>query len=201
MQARRATIEDLPQLTALWQLERLDADALERRFTEFQVVEDGGEIIAALALRMAGHHGQLHSESIGRPDVADRCREMLWNRIQMVARNHSLDRVWSDLGAPFWRTMGFVAATVEQRERLPAEFGEGSAPWQILLLRGEEASADAIEKQFAMLRALQMREKEQFHARISVLKKVAIGMTAVVAVLVVTWAVLLFRYGPKFMSR
>jgi N-acetylglutamate synthase-like GNAT family acetyltransferase len=201
MQARRATVEDLPQLAALWTLERLSADELEKRFTEFQVVEDSGEVIAAVALKIFSHHGQLHSESIGRADVADRCREMLWNRIQVIARNHSLDRVWTNLRAPFWRAAGFSVASPEQVTKFPESFGDKAHPWQILMLRAEEGAADAIEKQFAMLQALHTREREQFHSRVAVIKKIAIGLTAVVAVLVVTWAVLLFRYGPKFINR
>jgi hypothetical protein len=33
------------------------------------------------------------------------------------------------------------------------------------------------------------------------MKKVAIGITAVVAILVIAWAVVVFRYGPRFMNR
>ena len=44
-QIRRATIDDLPQLKALWEQEQLSAGELEKRFKEFQVVEgEGGEV-------------------------------------------------------------------------------------------------------------------------------------------------------------
>jgi hypothetical protein len=52
-----------------------------------------------------------------------------------------------------------------------------------------------------MLRALQMQEREKLQGQVSVMKKVAIGLTAAVALLVITWAIMIFRYGPKFMNR
>ncbi|HMJ89315.1 MAG TPA: hypothetical protein VK530_05845 [Candidatus Acidoferrum sp.] len=201
MKARRATFEDLPQLTALWTLERLNADALEKRFTEFQVVEDAGEVIAAIGLQISSHHGLLHSEAISRADAGEPLRQILWDRVQAVARNHSLDRIWTGLRAPFWRSAGFTGATEEQIAKMPETFGDRKFAWQLLLLRGAEGSADAIEKQFVMLRALQMQEKEKLHSQVSVMKKVAIGLTAAVALLVIAWAVIIFRYGPKFMNR
>ncbi len=200
MKARRATFEDLPQLIALWTLEHLDATVLEKRFTEFQVIDEGVEIIGAVGLQISSHHGLLHSESIGRADIGDDIRQMLWERVKIVALNHSLDRIWTDFRAPQWRKLGFVAATEEQIAKLPANFGRNVA-WQILLLRGQEGSADAIQKQFAMLQALQMQEREQLQSRIALMKKLAISVTAIVAVLVIAWAVVVFRYGPRFFNR
>src|SRR3954469_24572577 len=73
---RRATVEDLPQLLALWRLERLPADALEKRFTEFQVVSDNsGEVLGAVGIQIAGSHGLLHGESMARPEHADEFRQ------------------------------------------------------------------------------------------------------------------------------
>ena len=37
IQVRRATLEDLPKLIALWQKEFLPWEVLEKRFTEFQI--------------------------------------------------------------------------------------------------------------------------------------------------------------------
>src|SRR3954464_4726121 len=110
MKARRATFEDLPQLIALWTLEHLNPKELEKRFTEFQVIEEGGEVIGAVGLQISAHHGLLHSESIGRADISDQIRQTLWDRVKVVALNHSLDRMWTDLRASHWRKVGFVAA-------------------------------------------------------------------------------------------
>lgn len=201
MKARRATYDDLPQLIALWKLEKLDADDLEKRFTEFQVVEDEGKVIGAIGLQMWTHQGVLHSESIGRAELGDTLRQMLWERVQVVARNHNIDRVWTLLPAQYWQSAGFGRPTEQQLEKFPDGFGDRTLKWQLLMLRGEQGSADVIEKQFAMLRALQAQEKEQFQTRVATFKKVAIGVTAVVAVLVIAWAIVVFRYGPRFMNR
>jgi N-acetylglutamate synthase-like GNAT family acetyltransferase len=201
MQARRATFEDLPQLIELWKLEKLDADGLEKRFTEFQVVEQDGKILGAIGLQIWTHHAVLHGECIGRAELAEQLRDLLWKRVQMVARNHNLDRIWTELPANFWRGAGFAAATPEQMNKFPDGFGDRTHRWQLMWLRGEEASADALEKQFAMLRAHQAQERDKLHSQVATLKKTAIIITAVVAVLVIAFFVVAIRYGPKFMHR
>src|SRR5688572_8993095 len=111
LQVRRATIDDLPKLAPLWREENLDVDDLEKRFKEFQVAEGlSGEVIAALGLQVAGQEGRLHSEVFARPEEADLAREKLWERAQIIANNHGLVRVWTQLTAPFWHTNGFAPA-------------------------------------------------------------------------------------------
>src|SRR3569832_397997 len=135
MKARRATVDDLPQLSALWQLERLPVDELEKTFTEFQVVaDDAGQVLGTIGIRISGNHGLLHSEAIGRAELGDAIRELLWNRIQVVSRNHSLDRMWTRLNAPYWSSAGFRPATAEEMEVVPDSFGE-KAGWNLLPLR------------------------------------------------------------------
>ena len=58
---RRATVDDLPALRALWRSAQLPADELESRLTEFHVVECGGEFAGALGVQVAGQHARLHS--------------------------------------------------------------------------------------------------------------------------------------------
>jgi hypothetical protein len=63
--ARRATVEDLPQLISLWQLEQLPAASLEKRFKEFQVVSDAaGQVVGTIGLQVNGGQGVLHGESV-----------------------------------------------------------------------------------------------------------------------------------------
>jgi N-acetylglutamate synthase-like GNAT family acetyltransferase len=201
MHARRATIEDLPQLTPLWVLERLPVDDLERRFTEFQVVVDGdSQVLGTVGLQISANHGLLHGEAIAKPELADQVRELLWNRIQMVARNHSLDRIWSHMNTPFWRKTGFRAATEDELEAMPESLGEKRNMF-LLPLREGEGSAEAIEKQFAMLRALHEEESQQLQRRVSAVKKLALVLTVVVAFLVIAFAVVALKYGPKFLQR
>src|SRR4051812_28406856 len=93
-QVRRATVEDLRKLAALWQQENLPPQDLEKRFKEFQVVEgEGGELLGALGLQISGHEGRLHSEAFAHAEEADSLRELLWERAKIVATNFGLIRL------------------------------------------------------------------------------------------------------------
>ena len=51
---RRATLDDLPQLIELWQMEKLPVEVLDKRFTEFQVVADAsGRIVGAVGMQLS----------------------------------------------------------------------------------------------------------------------------------------------------
>jgi hypothetical protein len=202
LHARRAIVDDLPQLVALWKLENLPSGELERRFTEFQVVADKtGQVLAAVGLEVLGSHGVMHGEAMARPEIADELREMLWGRVQIVARNHNIDRIWTRVSYSFWRSIGFRVATPEELEMLPEPLPDRQRGWNILFLRDSSASSEAIEKQFAMLRALNAGDAQKLQNRVATFKKVAIGMTVVVTLLVLAWALVIFKYGPKLMQR
>lgn len=200
---RRAIVDDLPQLVALWELEQLPTENLEKRFTEFQVVTDGSSrVLAAVGLQVQGSHGVLHSEALAQAELGDELRELLWTRIQMVARNHNLDRIWTQLNYPFWRSLGFRPATAEELESLPESLVAGAeGAWNLLFLRDPSASSDVIEKQFAMLRTVNAQETEKLQRRVATIKKLALALTVVVTLLVLAWVVVLLRYGPQFLRR
>jgi N-acetylglutamate synthase-like GNAT family acetyltransferase len=201
MQARRATVEDLPQLLALWQLERLDVADLEKHFTEFQVVVEGDEVLGTVGLRLLGTEALLYGESVARPEIGDAVRDLLWQRLKTIARNHSVDRIWTMLNPPFWKSLGFRPAANEEFASAPEFIVERGRAWQILVLRSPEAGADFIEKQFAMLRALHAGEAEKLQRKVSTVKKLAIVLTVIVSLLVIAFAVVVFVYGPRFMKR
>ena len=195
--ARRATVEDLPQLLALWRLERLPAEALERRLTEFQVVsDDTGQVLAALGLQLAGVQGHLHSEAIAKPELSDALRALLWNRLQVIIQNHALERLWTQLNTVFWRERGFERATEEQLKLRPAAFPLNNQEWLMVTLRAANATA-ALEREFAEIKALQAEEKEKTQARIRWMKRAALGVTVFVFVLVVVWAFIMVKYGKR----
>ena len=119
-QVRRATLEDLPRLMPLWRMEHLPAALLEKRFTEFQVVLAGDELIGAVGLQIGSQQGKLHSEVFARPELAEASRPLIWERLQTIAHSHGLSRLWTRLDAPFWRGVGFEA--VEAPGSLPPEY-------------------------------------------------------------------------------
>src|SRR5690349_1878975 len=93
-QLRRATLEDLPGLKKLWELNNLPVQELEKRFTEFQLAIDAWEQIAgAIGLKVVKNHGLIHSEAFTEMDKAEQIRPLLWERIMTVAKNHGLVRL------------------------------------------------------------------------------------------------------------
>ena len=60
LQVRRATVDDIPKLIALWRQENLPVQDLEGRFKEFQVIENGNGGIAAAVAKGILKQGIMH---------------------------------------------------------------------------------------------------------------------------------------------
>ncbi len=167
-QVRRATVNDLAQLRTIWDLERYPTADLEKRFTEFQVVETlEGKLIGAIGLQIQGLQGRIHSETIGEAEHTEWLRPLLWERLQGVARNHGLVRLWVDLPGKHWPAWGFQEAPVELLEKLPEGFGPGK--WHYLQLKEDMAANVSIEHELLLFRESQKQtaEKLQEQARIA----------------------------------
>ena len=146
---RRATVDDLPALKSLWLAAQLPVDELENRLTEFQVVEADGQFAGALGLQIVRQHARLHSEDYADFSVADAARELFWERIQKLAANHGVFRVWTQETSPFWKHWGFQPANAEILERLPDEWKNLEGKWLTLELKNEDAIVAALGNQFA----------------------------------------------------
>jgi N-acetylglutamate synthase-like GNAT family acetyltransferase len=158
LRVRRATVEDLDTLRPLWTSMRLSAAELEPRLTEFQVVEDSpGHVVGGIGFQIGERHGLLHSEGFTDFAIADRARELLWNRLQTLATNHGIFRLWSHECTPFWVQTGFKPANADDLKKLPAKWNAESSPWFTLQLKDEEAIA-SFEKELTMYMAA---EKQQ----------------------------------------
>ena len=204
LQVRRATVEDLPQLTVLWQQENLPAAELETRFKEFQVVQGaGGEVLGTIGLQVTGNQGRLHSEALLRPEQSDAFRQKLWDRIALVAQNFGLVRVWIESSAPFWQhTVGFSPAGAEALTKLPPEFGNAPHGWSVLQLKEETAAgATSIDKEFALFREAERERTEKMFRQARVLKMLAAVIAVAVFGLVVVWAVLFFKHRGQMAPR
>src|SRR6266508_2130918 len=171
--ARRATIEDLQKLTPLWTQAGLPAEGLSKRLQEFQVIDGpSGDLAGALGLQIVGHEGRLHSEAFLHAAEAETVRARLWERVQMISKNHGLVRVWTQLDAPFWRQNGFGAPAPETAAKLPAAFAGNPALWNVLQLRDETVTAPSLEKEFAMFREMQKEETNRIFRQAKVMKLV-----------------------------
>ncbi len=183
-QVRRATIEDLPKLVALWQSENLATPDLEKRFKEFQLVEGpGGEILAAVGLQIAGTEARLHSEVIVHAEQSDAMRELMWERAQVVAKNHGLVRLWTQFATPFWNHSGFCYAAGDTLAKLPAVFGSDPHPWQFLQLKEDSAAPVSVDKEFAMFREMEKERTDKILRQAKMLKAFAVLVVLVVFVL------------------
>jgi N-acetylglutamate synthase-like GNAT family acetyltransferase len=165
---RRATTDDLEQLKAVWAAAALPAAELEKQFTEFQVAESSeGRIVGAVALQVAGSHGKIHSETFADFALSDRLRPLLWERLEIVARNHGLFRLWTVETAPFWKKdVGFSHAAAPP----PEAFGPAQGSWLSLRLKDEGADPDLLEAQFNLFREAERARREKLLQRAAVVK-------------------------------
>ena len=156
---RRATLDDLGPLHVLWGLMHYPADELARRVTEFQVATaEDGALVGALGLRLAERQGLMHSEACTDFALADHLRPLLWERIQAVAANQGLLRLWTLEAAPFWSRCGLLRATEEVLGELPTAWREASGQWLTLKLRDDLDTIIKADKEFAVFMELERQK-------------------------------------------
>jgi N-acetylglutamate synthase-like GNAT family acetyltransferase len=191
-QVRRATTDDLRQLAQMWREAQFPVDELEKRFTEFQVAASStGEVVAAIGLQVFRADGKVHSEWFTDFALSDSLRSALWERLQAVALNHGLYRLWTEESAPYWKKdAGFSAPTPELAARFPEEFGAARAGWLVLRLKDEAADPDLLEAQFAVFREAERARREKLLHRAHAIKMIGTGLVVIIfvmAVLTLIW--------------
>jgi len=180
LRIRRATTDDLPGLKALWRSMLLPADELEKRLTEFQVVEAAdGKLLGAIGMQIAGRHARLHSESYLDFAQADAARQSFWERLQTLASNHGVFRLWTQESSPFWSRLGFRSAMANKLSDLPSEWQQARGEWFTLQLKDEEKIANALGKDFAAFMSAERRNTERTYEQARTLKTIitVIGFT------------------------
>lgn len=174
-QARRATLEDLPALRSLWHNARLPEADLEKRFTEFQVVDSAdGNILGAVGLQILKQNGYIHSEVFSDPQNAQEVRPALWQRMLMVAKNNGLLRLWTLPTASFYREQGFLDVDGALRQKVPPEFGNPGADWISLKLKDD--AVISAEREFEIFAMAQREESQRMMSQAQSLKLFAYGL-------------------------
>jgi len=202
VQVRRATVDDIQKLIALWKQEQLPWEELEKRFKEFQVVEsENGELLAALGLQIAGTEGRLHNETFAHPEQSDALRERLWERAQVLAKNHGLVRIWTQLSTPFWRSTTLQPANAELLTKLPASFGGASEPWTYLQLKDDVAPSLSADQEFLLFQEAEREQTQRLFQRAKILRVIAAVTAITVFILVIIWAVSFFRVQSGMMGK
>jgi N-acetylglutamate synthase-like GNAT family acetyltransferase len=198
LRIRRATTDDFRSLQALWHSMRFPTAELEKRLTEFQVIEAAdGQLAGAIGLEMTGPHGRLHSEGYTDFSVADTARELFWERIQTIASHHGVLRLWTQETSPFWSRWGFRSATDENLERLPAEWKRFEGPWFTFQLKDEAALA-AAETELAIFReSEEKRTAETLHQARTMTKTITVIAFALAAILI---GIAFFMFMRRFLS-
>ena len=187
---RRATVDDLPALKSLWLAARLSAEELENRLTEFHVVESHGTFAGAIGVQIARQHARVHSEDYTDFSVADAARELFWERLQKLAANHGIFRIWTQEKSPFWTHWGFQPAHAEALERLPEEWKNLEGRWLTLELKNEDAIKSALNNQFA---GFMESEKKQTAEVAAKARKISVFFTVIFfAISIIGFAIAIF---------
>ena len=199
---RRATLDDIASLSALWRAMQLPASDLEKRLTEFQVAETpDGKLLGAVGLQILERQGRVHSEAFSDFSVADEVRPLLWERIQAIAINHGLVRLWTQEQAPFGRHCGLFPAAAEALHKLPPAWQAVPGDWLTLQLKEETAAHVSADKEFALfMEAEKQRTQKAFqHARR--LKLIANFIAFALAIFALAVLIYWVRKNPQALGR
>ena len=181
---------------------RLAVADLGKRITEFQIAESpDGKLLGAVALQVTARQGRIHSENFVDFSFADRLRPVLWERLQSVARNHGLLRLWTQEKAPFWSHCGMVAADAESMQKLPALWRTDEGEWLTLKLRDDLETVMSLDKEFAMFMESEKQHTARTFQQARALKIVATLIALAVLVLVLAGAFFVVKNNPRLLGR
>lgn len=199
---RRATVDDLSRLIPLWESMRYSPVELERRLTEFQVIEGvDGTIHGTIGLEINVRQGRLHSECFGDFSLSEAFRELLWSRMQNLTANHGISRLWIQETAPYWKQLGFHPATPEELTRLPAAWIPLPNEWLTLRLKAEEAFESPVEKEFEQFKAMERARTEQALARTKLANQIATMVAVILALLIMVASIYVWVHRTRLPSR
>ena len=199
---RRATLDDIGPLTAVWRSMGFTTDELAKRVTEFQVAEDPeGHILGAIALQMADRQGRIHSEGFTDFAVAEQLRPLFWERFQALANNHGLLRLWTQETAPFWSHSGLTQPDAAALEKLPALWRLQPGGWLTLKIKDDLEEVISADKEFALFMEAEKQRSQRALKQAQVLKMIATVLAFGLFFVVLIGAFLLIRKNPHFLQR
>ena len=196
LQIRRATVDDLPALKALWLAARLPVDEYENRLTEFQVVVADGVFAGAFGVQVVRDQMRFYAEDFIDFAVADAARELFWERLQKLAANHGVFRVWTQETSPFWTRWGLQPANAETLARLPEEWKALDGRWLTLALKNEEVIKAALGNQFAGFMDAEKKQTAEVAARARQIRTVFTVICFAIGLICFAIAVYLLLHHP-----
>jgi hypothetical protein len=179
----------------------LPAAELQNRLTEFQlVVDQAGGVLGGVGFHCEGREGRIHSEVFSDFGFADHFRPLLWDRLQMVALNHSVTRVWTQETAPFYTHNGFQTATPAELSEMPGAWQALPGRWLYLRLR-EDFSPQQIEMAMETLMAEERAQTESLSRRARWVKNLATILAVLLALFVIGAAIYMVTRNPAAFGR
>jgi len=201
-QVRRATLEDITALTAMWEPMHYPTADLARRITEFQVAEGAdGRLLAALGLQIAERQGLIHSEAFSDFALAEHLRPLLWDRVHAVATNHGLLRLWTQENAPFWNHCGLAPADQEALAKLPVLWRGPSSHWLTLKLKDDVETVMSLDKEFALFMESEKQRTSEVFRQAKALKTIVTVAAVVLLLAVLGWGISLLMRHPQLINR
>ena len=177
-------------------------EELARRITEFQVAESAeGALLGGIGLQIVERQGRIHSEGFTDFALADHFRPLLWERLQNLAANQGLLRIWTQETAPFWNHCGLARATAEERELLPSVWRDLPPGWLTLKLRDDVEEIIKVDKEFALFMASERARTERVLRQSRVVKIVAALIALAIFLPVLVWVCVLVLKHPQLLHR
>lgn len=193
---RRATLDDISQLAALWNSMHFPADSLSKRVTEFQIAETPEGVLAgAVGLEIAQKQGRIHSEAFTDFSLADKLRPLLWERMHAVATNHGLLRLWTQENAPFWNHCGLVKSDPDTLQKLPTSWQNQKGDWLTLKLKDDLETLVSLDKEFALFMDSEKQRTARAFQQAKVLKVIATLIALGLFLIVLAGAFIIFKRG------
>jgi hypothetical protein len=156
------------------------------------VVENNGQFAGGIGVQIVRQHVRFYAEDYADFAIADAARKLFWERIQTLAANHGVFRVWTQETSPFWTHWGFQPANAETLERLPDEWKSSEGGWLSLELKNEDAIQSALKNQFS---GFMDEEKKQTAAVAAKARKIRTFFTVVFfAIGIIGFAIAIYMF-------
>lgn len=168
---------------------------LDRRLTEFQVAEAAdGTVVGTVGFQIVNRHGMIHNEAFSDFGVADQVRPLFWQRLNALALNHGIARLWTRENSPFWTQNGLQPAAEDALNRLPEQWDRAVPRWLTLRLKDEDVIA-SLDKEFDMFVAAEKARSAEALGSAQKLKSVVVWTVILIAVGAIAFALYLVLSG------
>lgn len=200
LRIRRATVDDLATLRPVWESMRLPVTDLEKRLTEFQVVETADDkVVGGIAFQIGDRQGRIHSEAFSDFAHADAARALFWERILTLAMNHGIFRLWTQETTPYWTRNGFQNANEEALKKLPPAWTNEMPAWLTLQLKDESAIV-SVEKELALFMESEKQNTRIALDRARTFKTVMMIIFSIIAMVLLAGAAYLVFKNPQILQ-